>query len=203
MTASAGSTSSQETSLYQSILLVIASLALIWTLRQTYANKKVKPRQAFYKGMYPLVPFLLVAAVISLQMIPLLMGTLLYAYMIVGGIAVAGIEQAIWWIIIGLLVLLSLYMATSSVFALYIVTLPDMTPMKALRSARELVRFRRMMVMRKVLALPVLLLVFAAIIMIPLIIFITPVAEWIFLVLNMAVLAVVHAYMYALYRELL
>ena len=55
-------------------------------------------------------------------------------------------------------------------FALYIVTLPDMTPMKALRSARELVRYRRWTVLRKVLFLPLMLLVVAAIIMVPIII---------------------------------
>ncbi len=50
-----------------------------------------------------------------------------------------------------LLAMLTLIYVKSSLFALYIVTLPDMTPMKALRSARELARYRRWTVLRKIL----------------------------------------------------
>ena len=94
-------------------------------------------------------------------------------------------------------------MICSSLFALYIVTLPNVTPMKALRSARQLVLHRRFLVLRKILFMPLALLVLGAIIMIPLIIFLTFAAEWIFFLLSMFVLTVVHAYMYTLYRELL
>ena len=55
-------------------------------------------------------------------------------------IAIGALEKAIWWIFLGLTGLLSAYMISSSVFALFISTLPNMTPMKALRSARNLVR---------------------------------------------------------------
>lgn len=200
---SSGSVASEVSGLYQSILLVIASLALVWTLRQSYGGQKTGIKDAFYKGMYPLVPFMLVLGVIGFQLIPMLAGNWLYGMVIAGGVAATGPEQAIWWVIIGLLVLVTLYMVSSSVFALYIVTLPNMTPMKALRSARELVRYRRWTVLRKVIALPLLLLLLGAVIMIPLIIFATPAAEWIFFILNMAVLAAAHSYLYSLYRELL
>lgn len=200
---SSGSTATESSSLYQSSLLVLVSLALIWTLRQSYGGHKTSIREAFYKGMYPLVPFMLVLGVIGLQLIPLLTGSWLYSAVIVGGVAVTGLEQALWWLVIGVLALLSLYMLTSSIFALYISTLPDMTPMKALRSAREIVRYRRWTVLRKVLVLPLFLLTLGALIMVPLIIFATPLAEWTFFILNMTVLAVIHSYLYALYRELL
>ncbi len=94
-------------------------------------------------------------------------------------------------------------MISSSIFALYIVTLPDMTPLKALRSARELVKGRRWAVILRLLSLPVILLIVAAIIMVPIIIVLTPVAQWVFFLLTMFTLVAVHAYMYTLYRELL
>lgn len=75
--------------------------------------------------------------------------------------------------------------------------------MKALRSARELVRYRRWTVLRKILFLPVVLLVAAAVVMVPIIIWLTPLAQWIFFLLTMFALVAVHAYMYNLYRELL
>jgi hypothetical protein len=94
-------------------------------------------------------------------------------------------------------------MVSSSIFALYIVTLPDVTPMQALRSARELVRYRRWSIARKVLFLPVSLLVIAAVIMVPVILLVTPASEWVFFILSMLSIAVIHSYMYSLYRELL
>jgi hypothetical protein len=198
-----GSVSSDVAGAYQTILLVIVSLVIIWALRQTMAGSKVGVKESFYKGLYPLIPFLLVLLVIGLQFIPLLVGNFLYSTVFGYGLAVTAAERVVWILIFGLLVLTTLYMVTSSIFALYIVTLPDVTPMQALRSARELVRHRRMAIARKVLFLPVSLLVIAAAIMIPVIIFLTPLSEWVFFLLSMAALTIIHSYMYTLYRELL
>jgi hypothetical protein len=119
------------------------------------------------------------------------------------GIAIYAVEKILWALLFAGLALLTLYMLSSSVFALYIVTLPDMTPMKALRSARELVRYRRWTVLRKIICLPIILLLVALVIMLPVIILLTPLARWVFFILTMAALLAIHAYMYTLYRELL
>lgn len=200
---SAGSSATELAGAYQSMLLVVFSLALIWSLRQVYAKTKVGIRDAFYKGLYPLVPFLLVLLVIALQMLPLFAGSYLYSAVITGGLAVTGLEKILWIVLIFLLALLSLYMICSSVFALYIATLPDMRPMQALRSARELVRYRRWLVLRKVLFLPLLLLVGSGLLTVPVILYLTPLAEAVFFILTMLGLPLIHSYMYTLYRELL
>jgi hypothetical protein len=200
---SAGSSTSAAGGVYQTLLVIIMSLAIIWALRQVMAEAKVRIRDAFYKGMYPLIPFTLVLLVIGLQLLPLLVGSWLYSTVVTNGIAVNTPEKLMWALLFFLLALLSLYMLCSSLFALYIVTLPDMTPLKALRSARQLVLHRRWTVLRKILFLPVAILVLAAVIMVPLIIFLTPLAEWVFFLLTMFVLVVIHGYMYTLYRELL
>lgn len=201
--SSAGNSTSETAGAYQVFLALIGSLAIIWALRQAAGGVTVRVRDAYYRGMYPLVPFILVLAVIGLQLIPLLIGSALYGIVVSNGIAVYFVEKLLWAMLYGLLVLLTLYMLTSSLFALYIATLPDMTPMKALRSARELVRYRRWTVLRKVVVLPIILLIIAAVIMVPIIMFLTPLAEWVFFLLTMSLLAAVHAYMYTLYRELL
>lgn len=200
---SAGNGSSQTAGAYQLFLSLLASLAFIWALRQTFAGTTYRARDAYYRGMYPLIPFILVLLVVGLQLIPLLVGSTLYSVVISQGIAVYFVEKLIWALLYGVLALLSLYMISSSLFALYIVTLPDMTPMKALRSARELVRHRRWTILRKILCLPIILLVVAAVVMLPIIIWLTPLAQWIFFLLTMFVLLAVHTYMYTLYRELL
>jgi hypothetical protein len=201
--SSSSSASSDVASLYQTILVVLTSLAVIWALRQSYAGVDTSVKESFYKGMYPIIPFVLVLLVVGLQLMPLVIGSWLYSAVISGGLAISAAEQTIWAVLVIGLSILTVYWLSSSVFALYIVTLPDMTPLKALRSARQLVRRRRFLVMRKVLFLPVVLLLLGALVMVPLIIFITPVAEWVYFGLSMAVLAIIHSYIYNLYRELL
>jgi hypothetical protein len=201
--SSAGNSTDQTAGAYQVFLALISSLAIIWGLRQVLAGNQLRWRDPFYRGMYPLIPFILVLVVIGLQLLPLLIGASLYSTVISNGIAVYAVEKLVWALLYVLLALLSLYMVSSSLFALYIVTLPDMTPMKALRSARELVRHRRWTVLRKVLFLPLLLLIVAGVIMVPIIIWLTPLAQWTFFILTMSALLAIHAYMYTLYRELL
>jgi hypothetical protein len=190
-------------SVYQSILLIIISLATIWSLRQVILNKKIQIKDAFYKGLYPLVPLILVLLVIGLQLVPLAVGSWLYGVVIGGGIAGSYIELGAWLTLIFGLFTLTLYMISSSLFALCIVTLPDMTPIRAIRSARQLVVQRRWTVMRKVLFLPFSLLLLAAIFMLPIILFLPAIAEMTFFILSLFGWILAMTYIYSLYRELL
>lgn len=190
-------------SVYQSMILLLISLAMIWALRQTMAGKQVTVKEAFYKSGYPLVPFLLVLLVIGLQMLPLIVGNFLYGATITAGVAITAMEKILWGLLVFLLVLLTIYLVSASVFALYIVSLPDMLPMQALRTAKNLVQYRRWTIMRKVLFLPFFTLLAGIVIMLPVILILTPIAEIVFLLLSAALVIVSHGYMYSLYRELL
>jgi hypothetical protein len=55
---SGGSSQSGVGSLSAFFLFVIGSLAFIWAIRHLAAGKIFKIRDAYYKGMYPLVPFI-------------------------------------------------------------------------------------------------------------------------------------------------
>ncbi len=203
LTSSSSVSNNSGSGTYQLFLGLIISLATIWLLRQLTAGESVRFRDAFYKGMYPFIPFILVILVILLQTLPFLIGGGLYDLVVTNGIAVHFAEELLWGLLFAVLTLVSVYMLCSSLFAIYIVTLPDMTPLKALRSARQLVRYRRASVFRKLLYLPVALLIIASIIMIPVIIFLAPTAPWVLFVLAIAALVTAHTYMYTLYRELL
>ncbi|MCA9332812.1 hypothetical protein KDA00_02970 [Candidatus Saccharibacteria bacterium] len=198
-----GNSITESGSVYQTTLIIMISLVSIWALRHSYAKTKITVRDAFYKSMTPFVPFVLVLIVMGLQLIPLLIGTTLYSIAIGQGLAVTVVEKVVWVLLVLGLFVLTLYMLTSSIFALYIVTLPELTPMKALRSARELVRYRRWTIMRKVIFLPISLLLLAATIMIPVLLFLTFMAQWIFAFLSAIGIIVIHSYMYKLYRELI
>ncbi|HSD55829.1 MAG TPA: hypothetical protein VLA92_01615 [Candidatus Saccharimonadales bacterium] len=202
MASSSGNINNTTAGAYQLMLTVITSLALIWTFRQVYAQKPARIRDGFYWGMYPLVPFILVIGVAMLQLLPIVVGGYMYN-LVTTGIVATGIETTLWAILLVLLALASLYMLTATLFALYIVCLPDVTPRQALRSARELVQHRRWTIMRKILFLPLFLFIAAILLIVPLI-FVAPViASLTFLLTSMFGLPVIHGYMYRLYRELL
>ncbi len=188
---------------FQFFVTLIFSLAIIWSIRQVMAGEHVRLKQAFYEGMYPMVPFLIVLLVIGLQLIPLTVGNFLLSAVISGGLAVTFVEQFIWWVLFGLLALLSLYMVLSSIFALYIVTLPNMTPLKALRSARGLVPHRRIGVALRLLGLPALGILLYAAVLLPVILIVPVLVVPIFALIGSFGLFFIHSYIYNLYRELL
>jgi len=200
---SSGNDSSPTAGAYQFFLLLIVSLATIWAARQVLADHKVRIRDAFYKGMYPLVPFILVFVTVLLQTLPLLIGGVVYTIVINFGIATTAAEQLLWGLLAIVLAFITVYMLCSSLFALYIVTLPDMTPWRALKSARQVVRYRRGQIFRKLIFLPIVLLIVAAAVMLPLIWFAPIVAQWVFFAVSMVALVIVNVYMYTLYKALL
>lgn len=201
--SSSGQRIPAEGTVYLTLLLIVTSLALIWALRFAHADVKVRVRDAYYRGMHPLIPFILVGLVVLIQMVPFLFGAWLYQTVIVTGIAVNVVEQLFWLIIVSLFALLSFYMTTSSLIGMYIVAIPDMTPMKALRSARELVRHRRLQVFWRILFLLLVSLLGLSVLILPVILYIPAAAPWAFYILSIILLAFIHTYMYSLYRELL
>ena len=199
---SGASGDSQSGSALQSVLLVIGSLAIIWALRQLLAKKEFSVKDAYYKSMFPLVPFLLVIFVIIIQLLPITLGSAIVA-LISSTLASSGTATFIMALALVPLFAWSVYMLSSSVFALYIVTLPDMQPRQALRSAKRLVEFRRLKVIRRLLFLPLFILLAMAVIVLPLILFIDLLVIPVFYLLSILVLLVAHAYLYNLYRGLL
>lgn len=200
---SSNSSSTAAAGVYQLLLGIIISLATIWTLRQVRAGEYVRVRDAFYKSMSPFITFLLVMIIILIQTLPFVIGGGIYTIVINYGIAITAPEKLLWSLLFGVLTFISVYMICSSLFGLYIVTLPDMTPFKALRNARNLVQYRRAAVFRKIVFLFLALGVVIIALIMPIIFFLPVIATWAFFVMSLAGLIFMNAYMYTLYRELL
>ncbi len=204
LVGTAGSASGEASAVYQALLFIIMSLVIIWALRQTYDNRQQPGvKSVFYNSSYPLVPYILIMLLIILELIPALLGTLMYGITTNGGIAVGVLENVLWFLFLLVMISVSVFMLSSTLFASYIVTLPGMTPMKALRSARKLVRFRRFIVIRKALFLPLIVIVLMTAFFLPLVFYATAIAEAVFLVFSLLLLLLAHTYFYVLYRELL
>lgn len=195
--------SNQNSGIFQTILLIIFSLIFIWSIREATKGNKFKVMDAFYRSSYPLIPFILVVALILLETLPMIIGIFLFSTVITNGIAAHLIEKIIWGVISFGLIYLSIYLLISTIFATYIVTLPDLNPAQAIKSAWKLVKKRRFLILRKVIWLPFAILVVSAIITIPFIALLPFLAPWVFFVVSIISVAVVHSYMYNLYRELL
>lgn len=203
LVASAGASGSATGSTLQTVLFIVESLVIIWALRHLLAGQKFSVKQAYYKAMMPLIPFLLVIVVIIVELLPVTIGGAVLATVATSAFTDSGIATAISAIFFALLALWSIYMISSSIFALYIVTLPDAEPRQALRAAKDLVRFRRWVVIRKFVFLPIIVLLVMAIIIVPLILWASFMVPEVFYVLSMLAILFVHSYLYSLYRELL
>jgi hypothetical protein len=203
-----GTTTSETASIYQSILLIVGSLAFIWLLRQLSGAKtgKVRIRDAFYRGMQPLVPFIIVLFVIALEFIPLSIGGFILNVVLSNSLAV-GSELFGIYVISILFVILTLYLVSGSIAALYIVTLPDMEPVRAIRASHQVLLMHRWSVIRKFVLLVIFLLAVGILIFTPLLLIVPSswiwVSEYIFLAGGLAGFAIFHIYMYNLYKSLL
>jgi hypothetical protein len=78
-----------------------------------------------------------------------------------------------------------------------------MRPMQALKAARKLVHLRRWAVLRKLLFLPLSLLVIGFVLLLPVAILIASVAEYVVLLYFLFSVLFSYGYVYELYRELL
>lgn len=200
---SSGNTNSPSAGTYQLFILLIFSLVIIWSLRMVTSGKKLKVSDAFYKSLYPFIPILLVVLLIGIELIPLLLGAYFYSVVLTDKLFNNLFEEiGLIAVCVGM-ALVTLYFITSSIFAFYIVTLPDMRPMIALRSAKRLVKSRRFVVMRKVLFLPIALIVIGGIIVIPSTVLSTLLGEILFFLYISLCLFIAHSYLYTLYREML
>lgn len=200
---SQGSSSvSAASGVYQVIISTICSLAFIWAFRQILSREKAGVKESFYQGMTPLVKYLLVLAMIGVQLIPLAIGSYIFTIVYGSGLFF-GWEVWAAGSVFALSALWSLRLITHSFFALFITTLPDMTPLRSLRSAKKMVYRRRLLIWRKFLGAIVFFAIVVAVIMLPFVLWWAAVAPWILFVLSVLILPLVQAYAYTIYREIL
>lgn len=209
LVSDSSSTTSETASIYQGVLLIIGSLAFIWLLRQLSGDKAVRlrVRDAYYRGMQPLIPFVIVLFVLAIEFIPLSIGGFILNVVLVNSLTGSGSELFGIYVICLLLVVLSLYLVSGSIAALYIVTLPGMEPMKAIRASHQVLRLHRWSVTRKFVMLVLFLLFAGMLIFIPLLLVIPSSLSWIneyiFFAGSVSGFAIFHIYMYNLYKSLL
>lgn len=214
VSGNANGTITESQQIFGGLLGLLAWLTTIWLLRNLLAGNKVRMRDGLYNAGAPLIASAIVFLIIFVQLLPVALAAIGYAAATNSGlIAGGGVEAMLFWIVVSLLGLLSLYWIGGSVFALVIVTLPGMYPLEAINAARELVLSRRLKLLVRLLWMSIFIMALWIITLVPIIMFdgwlkwAAPVVEWLPLVpvsiLIVSTVSVFWAatYVYLLYRK--
>lgn len=195
------------------LLGLLVWLTTIWLLRAIMAGKKPYLRDALYNAGSPIISTFLVFLVGVIQLLPVALAALAFAAASSTGLVGSGIESMVFWAFELLLLTLTLYWITSTLFGMVVVTLPGMYPLHAIRTAGDLVIGRRIRVLLRLLWGIWLTIAIWAVIMVPLILldaWLKSMWSWFqwfpfipLLLLVVASLSIVwlSAYMYIFYRK--
>jgi hypothetical protein len=155
--------------IYIVILGLMVWLTTVWLLRNKLAGHNVKLRDGLYNAGAPILAMFLVFLVFIIQLIPILVAAIGYGAATASGLLNSGVEAMLFWFAASFLAILSIFWATSTLFGLVIVTLPGMYPMKALKSAGDIVLGRRVRILLRWLWMFLMIALFWAVVLIPVI----------------------------------
>lgn len=189
--------------IYNLLIILFISLANIWIIRRIYAKAAFRVRDGFYQAFSSLVPFLLILIVMSLQALPFSITSYVYVIGRTNGLFISGVEDLSFFLIALLSGLLSLYWMTTSIIALYAVTLPNMYPVATLRLTKKIVRFRRFLVFRRILAFPIIVGLVSLVVLLICIRFAPQYSPLLVEAFPILLLPVLHGYYFNLYRSLI
>lgn len=199
--ALSGGAQSDAITLIQFLLFLIASLALVWSIRRLHSNKPVKIHDAYYGGNVSLVPTILVSFVLILTLLPAIVGSGIFAT--AAQYSPSSTEITIVGLIAGVSLLISLYFLSMIWPAFYIVSLPPTRPWQAIKSAAQITKKHRFAILRKIIYFAVFSFIALFIILFPgalLLAQIVPALAFMFLIV---LFGFGHIYFYSLYKGLL
>lgn len=136
---------------YAVVIFLLTWLTTVWLLRAVLAGQRPAFRDGLYNAGAPIVSTGLVILILFIQMIPAIVGTILYSAASSSELLVNGLISMVAGITVALLYLLSLYWAVATFLALVIVTLPNMYPWQAIRAAGDIVIGRRLRILLRLL----------------------------------------------------
>lgn len=218
ITGVSGSFGNQPTDaqqIYGALILLFTWLTTVWLLRAQAAGGLPKARDALYNAGAPVASTLVLFLLLTVQLLPMALAYVGYnAATTAGLLESSGLLSMLFFILAGLLTLLSLYLVTSTLFALVVVTLPGMYPWQALRTAGDLVTGRRFRILLRLSWMILLIVAAWLLVMVPLILVTTwlqtsiPQTDWIpivpaaLVVMSTTTTVFASTYVYILYREI-
>lgn len=196
-------TQREGSSLFNFLIILAVSLATIWIIRRIYLKKPFNIRDGFYSGMAPAVPVMAILLVMTLQLLPFTITSYIYTVGRTSGVFISGVEDLIFFLIALLAGILSFYLMTPSILSLYAVTLPNMYPLHTIRLTKKIVKFRRLLVFRRILALPLIVAVLFFGLLLLLLRFYPQGGIWFVQIFPIVILPLIHIYLFKLYKSLI
>jgi hypothetical protein len=157
--------------IYATLATLMTWLTTIWLLRALLAGRHPRLRDGMYASGAPLISTFLISLLLLIQLLPVAIAAIGFAAASPAGILDNGLIAVLFWAVVLLLTVLSLYWITSTLIALVVITLPGMYPLNAIKTAGDLVIGRRVRVLLRLSWLALLIVVAWVAIMIPTIIF--------------------------------
>ena len=185
------------------VIYLSMSLAYIWMIRALSSKKPFRLRDAFYNGMTPVIPVIIILLTISVQLLPFTIASYIYTVGRTQGVFISGLEDLVFFLIALACGLLSFCWITPSVIAIYGVTLPNMYPLHTITLTRQIIKYRRLQVFRRVIALPIIIaLLFFALLLLLLRLY-PQGGIWFVQLFPIFVLPLIHIYLFKLYKALI
>lgn len=206
---------SESQQIFSVLIFLVLWLVTIYIIRHVLAHQKIKLRDALYNALAPLLSTLVVFVVILLQAIPILIVIITYSAAVATEFLNTPFYALVYFIFAALMLLLSVYLISSSALGLVAVTAPGLYPFTALRTAGDLIIGRRIRFIIRLIYLLFVLALTWVIVLLPIILldlWLKSVIEWLdgvpivpfFLLITAAFSFVyVSAYTYLFYRRML
>ena len=185
-------------------------IVVVWLLRQRQAGNRVNVRDGLYNSGSPILSLYVLVIVGVLQLIPLALLTLVYSAAVSGGVLSGGIDTAMFSIALFMALVLTLYFMTTTLFAIFIATIPGTYPLVAYQTARRIVAGQRARLLFRLLWLALIVAVLWFMVLVPVVIMTNSLGGQDSLVIPLAVqtvtgasLVYASAYAYLLYRRMI
>ena len=198
-----GGSNNGAASVIQFVLFLLFSLMFIKAIREASRSRKLKFAEGIYSSAYPFIQFLFVIIILAIETLPIILGIYFFQTIFSNGIAASGLEKTIWIIVCAAILLFGAWLLISSIFSLFIVTLPNMRPWASIKASWKLVKSRRLLIARKIIAMIVSLFIGLGVLALILVWLLPVISAWVLLVLGLISFVLVYTYMYSLYRELI
>ena len=153
------------------ILFLTIWLVTIFLVRHLMAGHKVNLIYGFYNAMTTLYSTLLVFLVVVIQCIPIFVFIIAYSAALQTDFLSMPFYAFLFWMFALVMFTISIYLLSSSLVALIAVSAPGLYPMRALRTASELMMGRRVKFIIRLIAGVLILCVVWVVVMMPLILF--------------------------------
>ena len=153
------------------LLFAIIWLVTIYLARHLLAgHQEIKMRDGFYSALSPLVSTLVVGLIIFLEAVPIMLTVIVFQVALTTEFLSTPFYALLFFMFAALMITLSLYLLSSSFFAIIVVSAPGLYPLTAVRMAKNLIMGRRLRFLIRVFYLVIIVALLYLLLLMPAII---------------------------------